>query len=198
VGWQLLGQAYLARRNFAECENYFRLVVSDAEALMKKGVGSEQLIGDHIDERFWPLGLIRAWGHLGLALSYTERDGKLSDASDELKLASDHAGLVKDRKRFPTRIDAAISDGEGFIRQRDHNPAAALTDFKEAIGTFPYSRSYMHLVEAIIELARRKAATRDDLEDAERALVHAASLRPSDLSTDEIDHLRDELAAAAA
>ena len=104
---------------------------------------------------------------------------------------------MKDRERFPTRIEAACSDCQGFIHQREHDLDAAIGNFKLSIGKFPYSRSYMHLVEAIIELARRSVATPEDLEEAERALAHATSLRPTDLPTDEIDHLRQELAAVA-
>jgi hypothetical protein len=154
-----------------------------------------QVIGHHIDERLWPLGFVRAWGHLGLALSFVERDGNLDDASEQLRLARSHADRVEDRQRFPTRIDAACLDCEGFVCQRRRDVEEAITKLEEAVGAFPYSRAYLHLASAYVDRARRTAVAQrdDDLEAAGRALGHAVSLRPSDLPTDEVDNVRREL-----
>jgi tetratricopeptide (TPR) repeat protein len=97
VGWTLLGLAYLSGRDYSECEYFFgrviecgatldagqpikRLKQGEIDPVAKKSQRPDLIIGNRIDERWWPLGLIRAWGYLGMAFSYVERDGDLEKA----------------------------------------------------------------------------------------------------------------------
>ena len=198
VGWQLLGLAHLRVRHFTECEYYFKRVISAGEALEDEGCKATAIVGDAADERLWPLGLVRAWGHLGVALSYAERDGNLSQASRQLALARKHAKTVDRPKKFPTRIGAACLDCEGYIRQRSDDLEGAISKFEEAVGEFPYSRAYLHLARAYMARARESDRNDNDLEAAERALAHAASLRPEESPTQEIEDARRELQTLAA
>lgn len=119
VGWVLLGLAHLRARNFAECEYYFRQVIAEGDALQAVGSRPTHVIGTRLDERLWPLALIRAWAHLGMAFSYVERDADLVKASHELATARRRATTIKRPDRFPTRIQAACTDCEAFIALKE-------------------------------------------------------------------------------
>lgn len=205
VGWQQLGQAHLGERNFSECEYYLHRVVISGSTLEAEGHKPDEVIGDRQDEREWPLGLVRAWAHLALAFSYVERDGDLDCARANVELARMHAASVRDRDRFPTRIDAACLDCEAFIYQRNRQLADAIPKFKQATGEFPYSRTYLQLARAYMERARRSenrargdVEPREDLEDAARALTHALCLGPSERTSRELEETMAELHELAA
>jgi tetratricopeptide (TPR) repeat protein len=195
VGWQLLGQAHLRERLFGQCEYYFRQVIKEYGEL--KGLPADGPIGHPIDERYWPLALVRAWGHLGLAFSNVERDGDLDEAEERLGDARRLARSITKPDLFPTRIEAACMDCEAFICQRRKGLDDAIVKFAEAVGMFPYSRAYLHLALAHIARARTSSDGRDDIDAAGRALNNAASLRPADLPCDEITEAREELAKLA-
>jgi tetratricopeptide (TPR) repeat protein len=206
VGWVVLGLAYLARRDYSECEYYFgRVVECGAEldcpsAIPKRlddnGIDPEMhsdertaaVIGDRIDERSWPLGIVRAWGYLGLAFSHVERDGDLAKArrlaGTALALAeSGHLNLAL----TPTRLPAACHDCFGTIAWKEGNLKEAEEELEKAIRRHPYSRSYINLARVETDLGR--SFTRGRTQAASRAkryIEHARRLDPEHGMTDEM------------
>ncbi|MCA1707495.1 MAG: tetratricopeptide repeat protein, partial [Actinobacteria bacterium] len=186
LGWGFLAFAYLERRNFSECEYYFGRVIKEGEGLSSQP--ADFILGDRLDEQLWPLGLIRAWGHVGLAISLAERDGDLAKADtnldaafkrlDELKL--DDQDPSRD-ERFPTRAMAAIMECRGLIRLREGNIDEAIDRLEEAVRRFPHSRAYFELALALEQRAVANLDTRKTIVPrAQRLLDHAVRLGPTD------------------
>jgi len=136
----------------------------------------------------WPLGLIRAWGHLGLAITIAERDGNLAAAHAHLDAASALLGDLgldsedpASDERFPTRAAAAILECRGLAHLREGRPDDAITELERAVSQFPYSSSYLELALALEQRALASEETREEtVARALRMLDHAISLRPSD------------------
>ena len=182
VGWLLLGLAQLGRRNYAECEYEFRRVIARGEELAER-LEPGTIVGFAVDERSWPLGLTRAWGHLGMAFSYVERDGSLQKARDHVKNARQcSSALPAKADLFPTRISAACSDCEGAILYKKRELVRAIKKLEGSVADFPYSRSYLNLALAYEQRAARDANGEGtaDLQAAKRLLRHAVNLRPGD------------------
>jgi tetratricopeptide (TPR) repeat protein len=207
VGWTLLGLAYLARRDYSECEYYFgRVVECGAELDRPGGVVSRlddngidpelhsddrstAVIGDRIDERLWPLAIVRAWGYLGLAFSHIERDGDLLKAH---RLAETARRLVEstnlDLTLTPTRIPAGCRDCFGTIAWKQGNLEAAEEALADAVRRHPYSRTYINLARVEVDLARSFARTRGEAASrAKRCIEHAKRLDPEHGLTDEME-----------
>jgi len=186
-------------RNFNECEHYFGRVIAAGDRLQAAGKGPTRVIGNSLDEREWPLALIRAWGHLGLAFSYVERDGDLATALDEITAARSHAEKILRPDRFPTRIKAACTDCEGLISLKNEEITDAIDLFEHAVREFPYSRSYIDLAYAYVERSRQGAVDRaSDLRAARRALKHAVNLTPGDEPVDVVQEVLKEIDALGA
>ena len=197
VGWVLLGLSYLADRRFAECEHFFTKVIEagaeldSGERLRRQEDGSVDprwrsnerpaapLI-EKIDERYWPLGLTRAWGYCGLALSLVERDGNLAKAEELIESARElarSADLREDPERYPTRIEQACDDCEGQILFKRGSADEAAEVLERATGRHPFSRSYLHLARVYLELGRQHAPDRQGYVDgAKRCVSHARHL----------------------
>ena len=119
VGWDLLGFAYLEHRNFTEAEYYFNRTIKEGDLLAHTNA-PDAIVGDRLDEQHWPLSLIRAWGHVGLAISHIERDGSVPLAEQHLASADDLLRTLNiDLRdpardpRFPTRAPATIMECRG-------------------------------------------------------------------------------------
>lgn len=213
VGWRELGFAYLEARTFSDCEYYFGRIIREGERLAtREGVPAEKVIGDRLDERGWPLALIRAWGHLGLAISYAERDGDLSlarahvDAADALleELGLDPVDAAND-ERFPTRAPAAALECRGLILLREGRPDEAIEPLGDAISRFPHSRAYFELGLALEQHGLTHPETRmADIARAQRLFRHGVSLSrapetPPDVSDamERVERLTGGLAPAA-
>ncbi len=202
VGWVLLGLAHLQQRTFSEAEDYFERVIEEGDSLaVPRGkLRPEGLVGDRLDEREWPLALIRAWAHLGLAFSYAERDGDLIEARTHVGHARSLAGALPDLKLFPTRIFSSCNDCEGYILFKRGRVRAAIKRIEDAIGGFPFSRSYLNLALAYEQLAReQESACGDHVRTARRFVAHAVSLGPEPKPSEEVQQLLarlDELVAA--
>lgn len=199
VGWVLMGFGHLEERNFSECEYYFGKVVREANRLKW---WPTKVIGDRLDEQLWPFNLIRAWGHLGLAITFAERDGDLTqadahvDAADALleSLELDESDPTND-ERFPTRAPAAVIECRGLIRLRDAEVDEAIERLEEAVRIFPHSRAYLELAVAHEQSARAHAASRDDIiPRAERLLAHAVRLGPTVEPSAEVKEAMERLA----
>lgn len=209
VGWVLLGLAYLTRRDYSECEYYFGRVVECGVELDRPGTKTKRLddngidpemhsddrgssvIGDRIDERLWPLGIVRAWGYLGLAFSYVERDGDLAKAR---RLAETARQLVESTKLdlslTPTRIPAACDDCLGSIAWKEGDLQSAEERLEKAIKRHPYSRSYINLAHIQIDVGRTFPNSRAQAYSrAERCIEHARRLDPEHEMTDEMKNI---------
>lgn len=190
VGWYMLGMAHLEERNYSECEYHFGRVIAQGREFARnpEQYPPEKIVGDRLDEKLWPLALIRAWGHLGMAFSYLERDGNLAKAGRHVREARTRAAELPNPDAFPTRIHAACSDCEGFIYYRMGEVADAIAKLEESVGEYPWSRSYIHLALAYEERAREDPAHREaDLRAAKRFLDHATSLGPTISPTPEVE-----------
>lgn len=199
VGWELLGFAHLERRDFAECEYYFGKVVKQGERL--NGQRADLIIGDRLDEQLWPLGLIRAWGHLGLAITFAERDGNLPKADAHVDAAEallatleldpqDPAG----DERFPTRAIAAVAECRGLILLRDGKIDEAIDRLEDAVSKFPHSRAYLELGLALEQRALTDVGSRREIVPrAQRLLGHAVSLGPTDEPSAEVKQAMERL-----
>jgi len=210
VGWVLLGLAYLARRDYSECEYYFGRVVECGAELDRPGTRPKRLddngidpemhsddrgssvIGDRIDERLWPLGIVRAWGYLGLAFSHVERDGDLAKARRLAETARRLAESTKlDLSVTPTRIPAACDDCLGSIAWKEGDLQSAKEKLMEAIKRHPYSRSYINLAHVEIDLGRAFPNSRGQAYSrARRCIEHARRLDPEHEITDEMESIR--------
>lgn len=188
VGWQQLGFAYLEDRNFSECEYYFGRVVIEGERLAKsERLGADAIIGDRLDEQQWPLGLIRAWGHLALAITFAERDGNLAKAhehvgaADELldQLELDPENPTGD-ERFPTRAPAACLESRGLILLREGKVEQAIEKLEEAVSAFPHSRAYFELGLALEQRAAENGETTNQTAArAQRLFGHGVNMSPA-------------------
>jgi tetratricopeptide (TPR) repeat protein len=207
VGWVQLGLAYLARRDYSECEYYFGRVVECGIELDRPGTSPKRLkdngidpemhsddrsssvIGDRIDERLWPLGIIRAWGYLGLAFSHVERDGDLAKARLLAETARQLAASSKlDLRLTPTRIPAACDDCLGSISWKEGDLQSAEAKLEEAIKRHPYSRSYINLAHVEIDLGRSFPNSRGQAHSrARRCVEHARRLDPDHEMTEEME-----------
>lgn len=185
VGWVQLGLAYLQQRSYSECEGLFGQVIREGERLGET-CPPDRIMGDRLDEKLWPLSLVRAWGHLGLAFSVAERDGDFDAAKKNIRLARTIAKQV-DARRFPNRILAGCDNGEGFILLRQGEIDDAIKKLNLSVSSSPYSRCYLHLA-----IAQEKRAMRDEggLEGASetlrRLLQHARCLGLRDVEVDEM------------
>lgn len=198
VGWTLMGLAYLEKRQYTECEHWFERVVGEGQALHDAGKPPTHVLGSRLDEKLWPLGLIRAWGHAGLAHSIVARDGSLRSAREYLERARELAEQVSPRAEFPTRIYASCADCEGLIHLREGKIQEAIAKLQEAVGLFPFSRSYMNLAAAYLQRAKStEASTPADAESVERCIRHAVSLGPHAQPTEEMKAILDELQRVA-
>ena len=137
--------------------------------------------------------MIRAWGHVGLAIAAAERDGNLERAREQLDIASallDELGLdpedAANDERFPTRVRAAIVESRGLVQLRAGDLDGAISTLETAVSGFPHSRAYFELALALEQRAVRDPdARRDDVPRALRLLAHGVSLGPSDQPTGE-------------
>lgn len=184
VGWVLLGLAYLQERSYSECEELFGKVIREGERLGKR-FRPDTIMGERLDEKLWPLGLVRAWGHLGLALSVAERDGDFEAAMTNLQLARTAARRV-DAHRYPSRILAGCDNAEGFILLRRGEIDRAIEKLKQSVGASPYSRCYLHLAIAHEKKAMREGDLKGAGEMLRRLLQHARSLGLRDAEVDEM------------
>jgi tetratricopeptide (TPR) repeat protein len=209
VGWTLLGLGHLEQRAFSECEYHFRQVIRHGTDLADElatdpdadpRLPFETIVGDRLDEREWPLALIRAWAHVGMAFSFTERDGNLEGARGHLRHARALAtGIPDDPDLFPTRIRAACDDCDGYIEFKAGRIPEAIELIERAIGGFPYSRTYLNLALVYEERARRaENGARDaDLRAARRFLDHAVSLGPEPKPSTEVQEALGRIEALA-
>jgi tetratricopeptide (TPR) repeat protein len=199
VGWVLLGFAYLEQRNFPECEYFFLRVVRAGERFADEPATT--VVGDRLDEQHWPIALIRAWGHLGLAITFAERDGDLAKARRHV---DDAAGLLDDLEldpydpssdeRFPTRAVAAVVECRGLILLRAGEVDAAVRTLDDAVSRFPHSRAYVELALALEQQALGDVASRTDVVPrARRLLDHAVSLAQTDEPSPAIAQALDRL-----
>ena len=200
VGWEHLGFAYLQLRNFSEAEYYFGRVVKETDELAQARP-PDAIIGDRLDEQLWPLALIRGWGHLGLAMSYAERQGDLAKADAHVDAASaalDKLKLDEDDpssdKRFPTRAPAAVWECRGLILLRKEEIEQAIAALQQAVSMFPHSRSYLELALALEQRAMRDTEARKrDVPRALQLLEHGVNLGPADEPTGEFLRALDRL-----
>jgi tetratricopeptide (TPR) repeat protein len=216
VGWVQLGLAHLERKEYADAEWYFERVILcgaelDAGAASGRSLTEEldpeqisnhrprKICGNRIDERDWPLAVVRAWGHLGLALSYATRDGDLGMAK---RLLENARWLVLtpslDKREYQVRIPAACDDCEGYIALKEGELELAIVKLEEAVRRNPYSRSYLNLARSYVAVARTSSDQEKDYHRmAKRCVDHAISLDPDHEATEEIADLLDEVAALA-
>jgi tetratricopeptide (TPR) repeat protein len=200
VGWEQLGFAYLQERNFAECEYYFGRAVKEG-ARLATSHSSDEIVGDRLDEEEWPLALVRTWCHLGLAITYAERDGNLAKADlhvdqAEILLAALELDPLdpSNDERFPTRAPAATLECRGLIRLRQGNIVEATKMLERAVSEYPHSRAYYELALALEQRAIGEVEARKDIVPrARRLLAHAVSLGPSESPSDEIQEALDRL-----
>jgi tetratricopeptide (TPR) repeat protein len=182
VGCLNFALACLRRGDFSEGEYYFRQVIDDGrelhDTLLAEGNPSpgRTVMGDRLDERLWPLSLVRAWAHVGLVLSWIDRDARKQEAGSELEKAEDLLrGLYGEKddavahERFPTRIRATLAEARArLVALDDRRLDAAIEAFEKAVSQYPYSRTYAGLADALERKAdsvqpsdglRRRAAT---------------------------------------
>jgi tetratricopeptide (TPR) repeat protein len=179
VGWLNFGLACLRRQEFSEAEYYLRLVVKHGQELAATSdVGPTTIMGHRLDERLWPLALVRAWAHVGLVLSWTDREARVKNAEAELaqaerlleELSPASHGDPADHKRFPTRISATIAEARGRLCLMSDQPDAAMQQLEVAISRYPYSRMYAALADAL----ERKATGRSREDELRRRAVRLA------------------------
>ena len=206
VGWVIFGFACLERRAFGECEHYFRQVIDAGEELARRksddepGLAVGEILGEYLDERLWPLSLIRAWGHLGLCLSWLERNNR----SEEVKVQLDKADarlddLYKDQAAathplFPTRARAVLNEARArMMLEQDVDKAIAL--FERAISEYPFSRAYLGLASALEQLGEQEVVrARQHRARARLLMAHAEALGRWKQPPDEAQRLQDRLA----
>lgn len=207
VGWVIFGFACLERRAFSECEYYFRAVIAEGDELARSKLNGERqheptaILGKHLDERRWPLSLIRAWGHLGLCLSWLERNNVSDELVVQLKAAEDRLhDLYKDEEvaathpRFPTRARAVLNEARArMILEEDVDEAISL--FERAINEYPFSRTYVGLASALEQLGEQEAVHAYQHRTRARMLMaHAETLGRWKQPPDEVQRLLDRLA----
>jgi tetratricopeptide (TPR) repeat protein len=205
VGWVMFGFACLERRAFSECEHYFRAVIAAGDELARpKSTGQRHptaILGKYLDERRWPLSLIRAWGHLGLCLSWQERNNASDELAVQLKAAEDRLrDLYHDNEaaathfRFPTRARAVLKEARArMILEKDVDEAITL--FESAISEYPFSRTYLGLASALEQLGEQEAVHADQHRARARLLMaHAEALGRWKQPPDEAQRLLDRLA----
>jgi len=215
VGWVQLGLAYLQRGEYAESEYHFGSVI-ECGALLDSGRRPTRprgridphchtnrqpgfIVGNPIDERQWPLGLVRGWGYLGMALSHTQRDGDLAMAGDLIRSARKTASPRHlDRRQFPTRIDAACDECEGniLLKQGAYDEATILLE--SAVSRHPYSRSYLNLARAYVRLGRESPAEQATYAEQARRCLQNADRLGSRAAPAEIDEVGAEIEALVA
>ena len=185
VGWVLLGLALLQRSRFSECEYYFQRVTTSGSKLASKIKDPVErarcILGDRLDEWLWPLALTRAWAHVGLALSWVERQGISREIEGELDAAEELlAALYEDSEdpvshaRYPTRLPATIAEVTARLPllQPQTDLDAVTRKLEEAVSRFPYSRTYVILADVL----ERKSRTVPE-DDAEALRERAETLR---------------------
>jgi tetratricopeptide (TPR) repeat protein len=214
VGWVLLGRAYLEQHDYAEAEYYFKRVIEcgallDSDnALARLNSGGidpvvhsndwpDRIVGTRVDEhREWRLALVRAWGYLGVALSYAERDGDLDTAKLLVASARELARSPHEADAdYQTRVMAACDDCEGYImfKQRAYDDAAAKLEL--AVHQNPFSRSYLNLARTYVRLGDIYVADHQAYaEQAKRCVEHARSLAPTHEATPEMSEILGEIA----
>ncbi len=207
VGWVELGLAYLRRRVFSESDHFFRRAADSAADLhsnletaapnsgesQPERVAARQVVGSRVDERLWPLGLVRAWAHLGVALSLVERDGNHDTARSELLHAREHAAEFADDPEFPTRVHAACDDCEGLLALREEEFDNAVIWFARAIAGHPFSRTYLNSAHGHLGLLAKLRPGEDAgrlLQSSKRALDHAEQLGQSNTFQQEVSEAR--------
>lgn len=159
VGWVMFGLACLGRQVFTEAEYYFRDVITEGQRLADRRLEPTTILGKHLDERMWPLSLTRAWGHLGLVLSWLERgaipqliEHELDNAEARLRdLYSDEEDPAR-HPIFPTRAKATALEGRARLALPT-DVDTAIARFEDAITQYPFSRAYLGLAWALEELA---------------------------------------------
>ena len=201
LGWLFLAFAYLETRNFAEAQSLFRTVVGEGERLDAADHPTAVAVGDRLDEEGWPLGLVRTWGHLGLALTHIERDGDPADARSQLESASAILEVLSadsnwDELQIHTRAPATLMECRGLILLAEDNTEAAIAELEQAVSRFPHSRSYLGLARALEQRAmrlREGEAKEKAVGRALRLLGHAVSLGPGTEPSAEVMELRERL-----
>jgi tetratricopeptide (TPR) repeat protein len=182
VGWVLIGLALLERSRFSECEDYFQRVTVIGRTTAGSAGRAKLTVGDRLDEWLWPLALTRAWGHVGLALSWLERQGIRREIEDELVAAEKLLATLYppgedpvSHTRYPTRLPATIAEIRARLPllQSPTDLDAVTRLLEEAVSRFPYSRTYFVLAEVLER--RSLASTAED--DAELLLERAKTLR---------------------
>jgi tetratricopeptide (TPR) repeat protein len=189
VGGLVFAMACLRHGDYSEGEFYFSQVIREGRKLyagasrLRAPNRHRMIVGDRLDERLWPLGLVRAWAHVGLALSWIDRDAREKPASGELLEAqrllrglygNDGSDLVS-HERFPTRIKATMAEAQARL-MIDHGAAVdvAIKQFEGAVSQYPYSRAYQGLAEAL-ELKAERSAPADRLRRRATALTELAA-----------------------
>jgi hypothetical protein len=181
VGWLNFGMACLRREEFSEAEHYFGLVIERGRELEhggtpenKAGLRPDAIVDDRLDERLWPLALVRAWAHVGLVLSWLDRDARQKDAEAELNAAEDlleslygkNTPELAAHERFPTRIRASIAEVRGRLSLVNDDSRTAVPQLEAAISQYPYSRAYAILADAL----ERQVDRRPESEARRRAI----------------------------
>lgn len=100
---------------------------------------------------------MRAWAHVGLVLSWIDRDACKKDAEKELATAERLLLSLYDKdedavahERFPTRIRATLDEARARLDARDDSlPDAAIEAFGKAVSQYPYSRTYAGLADVL-------------------------------------------------
>ncbi len=207
VGWVVFAFACLERRTFSESEHYFRLVVAAGDELARptaqggRGLEPTAILGEYLDERLWPLSLIRAWGHLGLCLSWLERSNASAAVDEHLELAAARLDeLYADgvpaatHPKYPTRARAVLYEALARrVLESDVDKAIAL--FERAISEYPFSRTYLGLALALEQLGGQEAVHAQQHRARARMLMaHAETLGRWKQPPDEAQRVLDRLA----
>jgi len=207
LGWLMFGLACLRNEEFSEAEHYFRRTIRRGRALSEEvgeggtPIGPDAIIGDRLDERLWPLALIRAWAHVGLVLSWADRDARGKDAEGELASAE---ALIRelygaafedsaDDERFPNRIAATIAEARGRLWLIRNDPKAAIDELEKAVSRYPFSRTYAALAVAIEQDASGRTPEDDLFLRVERLTEFAMTQGHSDELPAETRHLRKRI-----
>lgn len=209
VGCLNFALACLRRGDFSEGEYYFRQVIDDGrelhDTLLVEGNPSpgRTVIGDRLDERLWPLSLVRAWAHVGLVLSWIDRDARKQQAGSELDKAEnllrglygEHDDAVA-HERFPSRIRATLAEARArLVALDDRRLDAAIEAFEKAVSQYPYSRTYAGLAD-VLERKADKVQPSDGLRRRAATLVDfAETLGPPGSLPAETLRVRERLAA---
>jgi tetratricopeptide (TPR) repeat protein len=204
VGWLTFALMSLQRGDFGEAEDYFGRVIDEGSAL---DTPLTTVIGDRLDERLWPLGLVRAWAHVGRVLSWIRREALDRPAASELDCAEEllHGvygpapltDLTRHR-RFPSRIGGTLQEARGqLLLAHQDGVDQAIVAFESSVSEYPYSRAYIALADALERKADNLDADEGVRRRAETLAEYARILSPDDALAAEATRVTDRLRQSA-